>query len=68
MSLLRVCFMLEVFMAKNLLRKPQKSHPKPDLKELKADRKILVGEKGQGGRISSPWTFCVCVFKIVVFR
>lgn len=55
-------------MAKNLLRKPQKSHPKPDLKELKADRKILVGEKGQGGRISSPWTFCVCVFKIVVFR
>lgn len=50
-------------MAKSTLRKPQKSHPKPDLKEIKADRKILIGEKGEGGRISSPWAFlCVCVW------
>lgn len=56
-SLARVCLILEMFMAKKMLTKSQKLHPKPDLKEIKADRKILIGEKGEEGRISSPWAF-----------
>lgn len=56
-SLARVCLILEMFMAKKNTHKIPKIAPKPDLKEIKADRKILIGEKGEEGRISSPWAF-----------
>ena len=46
MSLVMVCFILEMYMAKKTHRKPQRLHPKPDPKEVKAGRRIPVGGKG----------------------